>query len=239
MDHQYDEAVRVLNSTALQNQTLSILSSTLQLREHQDFGTWLEDLEAIRTEFGNDAPMVNVWEAHIANRDFAAAEKVMDGITGSEDRQVSIMPSFSNFDLYPVITHWFSGNSSQLIPVLDLAEKRLEETITSNGGLPNASQTLELALVTAAGGDDREAQRLVRAWRRLAEEDQAELPVYRHLACRALGMANAAGAATECIREGLVEPSYVMPFMEPYLPYYDSIRQTPEFVGLMAEIGTN
>jgi len=49
-------------------------------------------------------------------------------------------------------------------------------------------------------------------------------------------MAAATTAAVQCIRTGLLEPSLVMPFMEPYLPYYDSIREHPEFVSLLAEI---
>ena len=49
-------------------------------------------------------------------------------------------------------------------------------------------------------------------------------------------MAAATAAAVQCIRTGLVEPSLVMPFMEPYLPYYDSIRDEAEFVDLLADI---
>jgi hypothetical protein len=59
----------------------------------------------------------------------------------------------------------------------------------------------------------------------------------KHHSCRVLGMAGATAAAVECIRTGLVEPSYVMPFMEPFLPYYDSIRDEPEFVEMLADLG--
>jgi hypothetical protein len=28
-----------------------------------------------------------------------------------------------------------------------------------------------------------------------------------------------------------------MPFLEPFLPYYDSVRDSPEFIELLAELG--
>ena len=43
-------------------------------------------------------------------------------------------------------------------------------------------------------------------------------------------------AAVDCIRVGLVKPSFVMPFLEPALPYYDSIRNQPEFEEMMIQI---
>jgi len=49
-------------------------------------------------------------------------------------------------------------------------------------------------------------------------------------------MAGASAAAVECIRESLDEASLVFPFLEPHLPYYDSIRDEPKFIELLAEI---
>lgn len=48
-------------------------------------------------------------------------------------------------------------------------------------------------------------------------------------------MAASTREAIECIRAGLATPSLVMPFMEPSLPYYDSIRDTSEFIELVAD----
>jgi hypothetical protein len=45
-----------------------------------------------------------------------------------------------------------------------------------------------------------------------------------------------ARGVVECIRAGVEAPSYVMPFIEPYLPYYDSMRNEPAFLALPAEI---
>ncbi len=49
-------------------------------------------------------------------------------------------------------------------------------------------------------------------------------------------MAGAAAAAVGCLRRGFAEPSNVHPFLEPYLPYYDPIRDDPAFRSLLAEL---
>jgi hypothetical protein len=93
-----------------------------------------------------------------------------------------------------------------------------------------------MALLTAAEGKTEETERLIRRWRRDAVDDKTEVAAFRHLTCRMLGMAHATTSAIECIRTGLVEPSDVIPFIEPFLPHYDSMRDEPEFVELLAEI---
>ena len=93
-----------------------------------------------------------------------------------------------------------------------------------------------MALVTAAEGNTEETERLIRRWRRGAAEDLAELVNVQHRACEVLGIAKATTAAVECIRTGLAEPSFVMPFMEPFLPYYDALRDEPQFVELLVDL---
>ena len=56
------------------------------------------------------------------------------------------------------------------------------------------------------------------------------------IACQILGMAGAAEAVVSCIRQGLDQPSNVMPFIDPYLPFYDPIRDEPVFVELLEEL---
>ena len=54
-------------------------------------------------------------------------------------------------------------------------------------------------------------------------------------ACKILGMAGATEEAVDCLREAFSKPSFAFPFLEPYLPYYDPIRNEPAFVELLAE----
>ena len=107
----------------------------------------------------------------------------------------------------------------------------------ADGRFSDSSQMLSMALVSAAEGDRDETERMVRRWFRAVETHWPPRVYRRHLACQILGMAGATAAAVECLRVGLVDPSYVMPFMEPYLPFYDTIRDEPEFVELLAELG--
>ena len=54
--------------------------------------------------------------------------------------------------------------------------------------------------------------------------------------CQILWMTYVIAAAVDCIREALIETSLAFPFLEPFLPYYDSIRGEPAFVELLREI---
>jgi len=49
-------------------------------------------------------------------------------------------------------------------------------------------------------------------------------------------MINETESAVKCLRTRFTGPSYASPFLEPYLPLYDSIRDEPEFIELMDEI---
>ena len=67
-------------------------------------------------------------------------------------------------------------------------------------------------------------------------DDLAGLMVYRAKSCAMLAMAGAGAEAVECLREAYEDPSCAMPFIDPYYPHYDLIRDEPEFVEFMVEI---
>ena len=96
---------------------------------------------------------------------------------------------------------------------------------------------LTFALLAAVEGDTAEAERFMRIYFRNKGTDWADRVSNRDFACQILGMAGASEAAVQCIRDGLEEPSMIMPFVEPLLPFYDPIRETPEFVALEEELG--
>ena len=77
---------------------------------------------------------------------------------------------------------------------------------------------------------------VIRRWHRLESTDWPERVHNRDWSCQILGMAGAAESAVECIRTGLEQPSRVMPYLEPLLPYYDPIRGDPAFVALQDEL---
>ncbi len=238
MTHHYDEASQEIENSPFQKFELSVLNSILQLREHQDPGRWLAALTALQEEFENVSNPLDLWDAHIAKRDYAAAEKLFSGV--SAVRQFSghwTTAERWGVDIYSIINYWFLQASDRLDPLLIQGRLKLDERRDSDDDfLIDMEYLLIMAFLSAAEGNTQETEHLIRAWQRAATEDLATLANLRHYSCRALGMAAATTAAVQCIRTGLVEPSLVMPFMEPYLPYYDLIRDEPEFVGLLADI---
>ncbi|MGA9575950.1 MAG: winged helix-turn-helix domain-containing protein [Lysobacterales bacterium] len=237
LNHQYDEAGQEIENTNYQNFEQAAIYSMLQMRKHQDASRWAEDLLALQKEFEEVSVPLDMWESSIASRDYAAAEKWVGAMqtAGNHEYRLSIT-GFSGVDLYQLITYWFLQANDQLDPFLAQVRAHLDERQDSDGEFISEMQVLVMAFVTAAEGNPAETERLTRVWSRATSNDKALLANSWHLSCRALGMAAATAAAVNCIRTGLLEPSQVMPFMEPFLPYYDLIRDEPEFIGLLAEI---
>lgn len=235
--HRYDEAIVVLEDSPAKNLRQSSLAARLALQEHRDFARWRAELDALELEYGSAVGLAERWNSRIAARDYRAAQALLDeDRSRSDPRYATLSTSRMDRALMPLISAWFLKS-----------EDRLQTLATQRGaefkvlrGTPRrnemASPDLALAFVSAVQGDGRETKRLVRHWRRTDGKDLAVLAGTRLYACRALGITNATAEATDCIRSALVEPSFLMPFIEPYLPYYDGMRNEPEFVALVAEI---
>jgi TolB-like protein len=236
LSHRYEDATREIENSTFQDYGLSTLHNILQLREHRDFGRWVEAQAALDKEFESDAFPQYLWDARIANREFGAAEKLLGAMQepGETDNDKSGILSIKEWN--QIITNWFMQRSNRLAELLTQARTDFDKDRDSDGNSPHYSVYLDIALVTAAEGNTEETERLIRRWRRGAAEDLAELVNIRHYACQVLGIAKATTAAVECIRTGLAEPSFVMPFLEPFLPYYDSMRDEPVFVDLLADL---
>jgi len=235
--HRYDEARHEIENSITRNLELATLNSFIGLAEVRDISQWPKILAALQVEFETKAPPFALWDAHIAAREFDLAEQYVTAIRSGSDLDVyaPAVSKLSGFDVSGIITYWFTHDSDRLDPLLIETRASLEESRNSEGDFDSVNHYLVLALLSAAEGDRAETERLVRVWRRLAVEDLAGLFMHLHFACRTLGMAGST-AAVECIRSGLAEPSLVAPFYEPFLPYYDSIREDPEFVKLLTEL---
>jgi len=237
MDHRYDEASKEIESAPIEDFELSVLHSMLQLRDHRDPRRRLADLAALQSEYGMAAVPFELWEAHIAARDFEGAVELLDSIEAADppadDWTVFSVP---DTDVARIITYGFLDARHRLGSLLEQARVKRDAARVPDASRFVPNRHLELAFITAVEGNAEEAERLIRTWMREAAGDLAELTNQRHYACRALGMAAASSAAVECIRSALAEPSFVMPFIEPLMPYYDTIRTQPGFVELVAEI---
>jgi hypothetical protein len=177
-----------------------------------------------------------VWLAYVAKRDLAGAEELVSAMPEPDTSGGHAIDTYFQRLAYQIQVHWLLRQDEELADVLVAAREAIDEFPTPDGVAFDYVMNLDMALVTAAEGKTEETER--RIWRLLngAEKDLAARVLYLHEACWRLGMAGAAEAAVNCIRTGLGEPSYVMPFLEPYLPYYDAIREDPAFVALLAEL---
>lgn len=235
--HRYQEASEELENLAIKNYRSSVLLNTLDLRKHQDPVRALETLLEIRKDFDMKSNLEDLWDASITARTYTLAEEVLSIAQSPNQPELEkLFDADATVDIRPIITYMLLHNTGRLDQLLSHARNELDEARDVDGNYLDGNQNLTEAFVSAAEGNRQETERLVRVWMRLASEDLAELANMRHFSCRALGMAGATVAATECIRTSLVEPSAVMPFVEPFLPYYDSIREQAEFVDLLTEI---
>jgi TolB-like protein len=233
--HRYDDAMSEVENSSFDNYWIVSIQNLLRLREHGDFGRWLDAELEIQFEYKDHANARDLWSAYIANRDFKSAEALLIDFPESEFDPAAL-DIFSQSLSAQAITYWFQGQNDQMADVLSQMQLFIDKGQSSDGDPGHYRTNLSMALVAAAEGDTKQAERFVRRWRRGAAEDFTDLTNNRHTACRILGMSGAVRAAVDCIQAGLQEPSLVMPFMEPFLPYYDSLRQSPEFVELLAEL---
>jgi TolB-like protein/DNA-binding winged helix-turn-helix (wHTH) protein len=229
--HRYDEALREFEKSPFEDFRLSALRSTLRVREHGDPGRLLDDLLALQREYGVEPDPVELWEAHIAARDYDGALALVD--TAEELWSDLEIPDAG---LARIITeHLLNGKARGAEALLE-ARRQLQ---ADGGGIvwgfePNAY--LAAAYARAVEGNRAETERLVRVWFREANADLAERFARRHHACRALGMAAAVSAALECLRSAFAEPSHAIPLIEPFLPYYDALRGDPRFTEFVTEL---
>ena len=233
--HRYDEAIAVLEATSANSLRLAVLQSQLDVRTHGDPTRIADELLALQQEYAAEVRPFKLWEAHIAARNYPAALAVIGTFQSSDEPPQNW--SFINMpdsEMARLITLRLQQEGApQEIP----AEARLALSRAESMAQEQPHELiLARALFAAAAGRRKETERLVRRWQREAAEDYAVLASHRHYGCRALGMVNAVSATLACFRDSLAEPSFLQPFIEPLLPYYDGMRQDSRFTALVAEL---
>ena len=231
--HRYDEALAASHATDAESYQLSHWRSLLELREHRDIDQWLVDMESIHQRYAGEAEQMPLWEARIAARDFSGAEQLLPGLR-SNGSEIGVY--MSEQEVASIITAWSLGDDETLAAILPVKRAFLEQSRGDDGEFINYGTNLEVALIAAAEGKTEEAERRVRMALREARKDMTAQTAMLANACQVLGMAGAAAAAVDCLRTAFSVPSTAHPFLEPYLPYYDPIRDDPAFIELLAEI---
>lgn len=232
LTHQYDEARSVSEATEFESYDLDDLRNLLKLREHRDMSRWVAGVEAIQDKYAAVAKPFRTWKARIANRDFEGAEQILAELDTDES---NIGVYISDQVTARIITYRFLGYEDRLSEILPAARAFLEQSRQSDGEFMNYATYSMVALIDAAEGKTEEAEKNIQRYLPEARQDMADYSLFAAETCEVLGMAGATTAAVDCLREAYSKPSNVHSFFEPFLPYYDSIRDEPAFVQLLAE----
>jgi TolB-like protein len=226
--HRYDEAWAEITAYPLSSFHLDETANVLLFRDDRDDQRLQESMEELCQR--HSQPDCG-WEAYIANRNYPAA---LGSLTPTGEGFDVVGLSYTEWR--QVMTYWLMNDVKSLSEDLSRWERKLEKQRDDSGNASWSPSNLGLALLAGAQGNVEESGQLIKLWLGPEQFDWADRNEFRHEACRVLGMIAATQAAVKCIRDGLIEPSHVTPFLEPYLPFYDSIRDQPEFREMLAEI---
>jgi len=243
MAHRYDEAWTEVETSPVESFSIEAIRRLLQFREHRSFPQLQESMQQLCEVYAE--PDCG-WDAFITNRNYSAALDSLDQsgveinneinnllITDTDDLLVA------ETDQHLAYTHWLMGDDQFPMQKMEEMQDRVEYLKSDSNDFALSDTYIVAAMLAGMRGNVNEAEEWIERWERQDPIDWSERVTSRHKACRVLGMIEATHATVKCIRDGLKEPSLVMPFLEPYLPYYDSLRDKPEFIEMLAEIEEN
>ncbi|MDX1406167.1 MAG: hypothetical protein R3192_16630 [Woeseiaceae bacterium] len=225
--HRYDEALAEIETSRLDSYRIDYFRNVLLFREHRNFGRLQEAMEELCQLHERESCG---WVAYIGNRDYRGALDSFSQLNGPF--QLPVTPT----DLQRLLTYWLTNDKDLVAEWVSHVQIPLEPAHDAFGNVVGNSAHLAAAILAGLRGNSVESERLVQLWFRYSPKDWADRMFQRQIACRILGMLAATDAAVACIRDGLAEPSTVMPFLEPYLPFYDALRNDQEFIDMLAEI---
>jgi TolB-like protein len=233
--HQYDEALAEIEALEGRNYYMEFIGLTLTVREHGNLDRLAMETQALADEIGDEFHIWDIWLTRIITRDFAAAAEVLNALPDPPEGAEPPGMGLHNKQVFSILTYWLLDDADRLAELVAEGRKTVSILGTTDE-LLDKDTILSVALLAAVEGDTEETERLTQAWYRGGAQDLAGRGVLWDIACQNLGMAGAAEAAVKCIRQGLEQPSGIMPFLEPHLPFYDPIRDEPVFVELVEEL---
>ena len=230
----YDEAAAEIEALGGVYQFPALLGAMLEARNHGDLSRVGDRFIEISKEFGDQAFPSNIWDGYVMKRDFAAAAAYVESEPGPfearDSRRYGIMQSNS----IRMWTYRLLGDEEKLTAAIEAAQADFDEHFSSDEAHHIGEEILGQALLASMRGDQETTERLVRQWRREVATDNAARIGSWGFTCELLGIVGMAEAAVDCLRTGLSGPSRMAPFIDPYLPYYDGIRDDPVFVEFVA-----
>jgi TolB-like protein len=233
--HQYEKAWQELENAPFEGRGHTDLRSLRRLAKHGDFELYMSELINLYSEYESEISPWQVWESLIWARDFRAAEQRLESLIRTD---LEPLPGLGGYRAAKILTYRFLNEDVLFQQAMKEVGEHFDASETRETAQDEPGLILDLALYEGFLGKKEEAIRLVRLWHRTAVKDATQYSTQWSISCQILGMVGAAPEAVECIRSGLVQPSYVFPFLEPHLPFYDPIRQSPEFRALLTELGS-
>lgn len=232
--HRYDEALAEFDSQETRDYFPNRYRANINFREHRDLNRLASELVALAEGQENPGITFDLMWIHLYARDYATAAALADKLPpGLADPREHI--KLSNRTIGQLITAHFMGRSEEVDALRKEAEAAIYE-YSSEEELASGNSLVGLAFIAALEGRTEDTVNAIRQWRQGIGTDWAGRIMYRDIVCQLLGIAGAAEAAVECIREGLAEPSHIMPFFEPYVSVYDPVRDDPVFIELVEEL---
>jgi TolB-like protein len=233
--HRYEEAAAELESVEERNYWLEIASILLDVREHGDFDRLAMETRALVDRMGNENSAFDLWYSQLISRNYEGLAELVERFPKRDEAGPPPNLGLSLDQALAIYTSWVLGDADRLAELVAEARERISQ-IGSTDELLDKDTILGVALLAAVEGKTEETERYVQAWYRGGAQDLAGRTLNWEYACQALGISGAAEATVSCLRRGLEIPSGIMPFVEPYLPFYDPVRNAPVFVELMEEL---
>jgi len=230
--HQYSAVTGELRTAPTDNDWVDTIRVLMALREDGEFVRMQESMQEIYAGREEERP-INFWAAHWLNRDYAEVVRYLES-TGPQP--VLEVHQFNNDGWLGLATYWLVRDQVQLQRYIDLAKQSLDSRRGATGELQIIAEYTLLALVHAVQGDQQATLKVYRRWKDLSAADPTHGLLDGVAMCWTLGIAGATTEATKCLRTYFVKPSNAMPFMDPYLPFFDSMRDDPQFLELMSDV---
>ncbi|GAB5413539.1 MAG: hypothetical protein Cons2KO_11420 [Congregibacter sp.] len=237
--HDYKGALKEARSVPDPSASIRANIAELELAEHHNVATYAEAMRTLSQAPRGEQTrslLIRRIESQMLLRDFSAVQEnlqLMRGFMPLPTPPARYLPPYITMSM--LISH-LSGNSEGLKRGLNEAYLLLGLSDSESG-----RQMEDLTLVDrwflALVQEQRERIReLAVEFRAAIDDDLAQKVGQMETYCMGLGIAGEASLAVDCLREGIEDPSYVRPFLDPLLPFYDPIRETPEFKTLMDEL---
>ncbi len=229
--HRYDEAWAEAQNSPGETYTSGYLLALQRFRENRDFVQLLESTRQL-CRFSEEPDCG--WGVYIANRDYPLALAALEPANNRAGTQTDTQ-RLSQAGRRRIFTLWLMQDDTLLSERLPQRQSQLalQEVLSQ---YRSEDDLINAALLAGVAGNTADAEALIERWERQTPADWAERMAYRHEVCRMLGMMAATESAVSCLRKGFAEPSWVMPFWEPYLPFYDAIREQQAFIDMLQEI---